>query len=208
MKEELKTPSFKLFYGCTPLGSELYGLLSLKIEQHHHGITHTPHFMVVDPNKTLAKGKAAVTDANYCRLYVNNLVLSINLLHEISIKMHGDNGTMLQQIRAHLVEVVHFCRVVILEVHSVVDMPEGIGIHPAQLDGHGVMVFDFFAFHILSIFTFFTLPPLCFSALISIPYIEARCVGRLLPLPLRAHAASCLWHCGVSAQRNGTGEDA
>ncbi len=140
--QSAKSSPLELLYCRPPSGGELYGMLAMEIEKHHHRLAHALHLVVVHADKTLSEGEAAVPDVHYCRLHVDNLILGINLAHEVSIKMYCNNGVLLSNLRTHLLEIVHLCRVVILEIHSVVHMPESIGIHPSQLYGHGVMIFN------------------------------------------------------------------
>ena len=133
-------PFLEVLYHRAPFRREVYLLALLGVVEHHDGLAHA-FLLAVLAHEPLPYGEAAVAYVRDGRLYRHLAFLGIDLLHEVGLNVHGDDGELAYESRTHRAEIFHLRRVVKLEIHGVVYMPEGVGVHPAQLDGHGVVVF-------------------------------------------------------------------
>ena len=138
-----KRSSLKILNDFTPFGGERHGFFLLHMEQHHDGLSHAFHLTVLGTNKPLLERETAMADAHDGGLNIDQFLSGEDLVHEIGLKVHGDDGALIDKVGTYLAKVIHLRRVIVLEVHSVVYMTKRIGIHPSELDGHDMMIFNF-----------------------------------------------------------------
>ena len=74
-----------------------------------------------------------MTDMRHSRLHLNMRITGIHLRQEVGINMSSHRYMPLVVGHAQSLEVIHLCRIIILEVYRVIDMPELVGIEESKL---------------------------------------------------------------------------
>lgn len=105
-------------------------------------------------DKTLDENETLMADVRHRRLDFDVGVRSINLRKEISVNMRRHRYVMMVDRNAEADEVVHLRRIIILEIHRVVDVTELVGIEETQLKRKLMMEFNVCVFLYQSLIVF------------------------------------------------------